>query len=384
MSAIIVTSLLLAPWAGGLSALANPPPPAATTRPMADSDVEAEREAIDAEIQCQMELVDLSGEYNVDRILGDSVRLDRLAKRIGRFTQVNPAHPASDRFRLTRWEAMYFSATLRGESLDAIFLEIDEMPGGPVSSELRDEAEYWRLRIEVNRVRSLEARGLSDGAEAIQLMRQFVLAHSESPYAVPLCEKIIEHLGNAGQFDAVDEYIALLEKYHPRHPITKTMAGRQRLRRAVGLTWQPALIGLDGRPMDWNAIAAKPGPTFVVFWSPRHGPAEDFLKRIVRLRDRDGFSGANILTIALARDASEVAKALDRLNVKEPAAQEKRIWRSGLCEQYGIRTLPTVLMLDEGGKLRGFFEPRSWNMQQDFDALIQRFETNVKPIHESE
>lgn len=372
MGANIVTLLLLASAICGLAERNAPAEPAATSAPIAVSEVEAERMAIDAEIQCQMELVDLSGEYSVDRILGDSVKLDRLAKRIGRFTQANPGHPACDRLRLARWEAMYFSATLRGESLDAIFLEINEMPGGPISSELRDEAEYWRLRIEVNRVRSLEAQGLSDGAEAIQLMRQFVSAHSESPYAVPLCEKIIDHLGDAGEFDEADHFIALLENYHPRHPVTRTMAGRQRLRRAVGLVWRPAVIGLDGRPMDWNAISAKRGPTLVVFWSPRHGPSEELLQMLLRLRDRDRFSTANILSIALARDPVEVATALKRLNVNEPAAIEKRIWRSGLCNQFGIRTLPTLLMLDEEGALRGVFEPVGWNIQHDLDAALNR------------
>lgn len=341
-----------------------------STAPTTQAGSPDSRAAIDADIRDLLRSADEAGEKPLETMTRDAEALAALAARIADYLRNHSADPDRDSLTLARWKAIYLAATLRGESLSELSREIDERLKADPSSELRDEAEYWRLRMAVNQIRAKQVRGQSDGAEAVVLMRAFVEAHPASPHAVMLSKEVIEALFRRGDLAGAADSLEVLRRHHPNHAVTRSLVGMRRLLESVGQPWRPALTALDGRPLDWSALDG--GPAIVIFWSPTHTPSRRLLQIVRDFRASEAVR-IGVVTIAVHRNAEAVVKVLSELGVDFPAALEKDAWRSKVIDEYGIRTLPTALMLDNEGRLVSIFAPRGWNMRADFEAAARSF-----------
>lgn len=326
---------------------------------------------IDAEISRLIGTADVAGEIPIESMKASAEQLHALAGRIERYFHAGMDSANRDRLTLARWEAIYLAATLRGESLDEIANELGDALKENPSPQLRDAAEYWRLRISLNYVRSEQALGRMNESDAVRIMTRFLKAHPTSAYSVPLAEKILYGLYEIGDLLEAERCIQILEKHHSKNVMTKTLAGRYQLHRAVGQSWRPVLMGLDHRPTDWTLESGA--PTLVIFWSPSHGPSKRMLQIAQGLQSKLGIDRFRVVTIAVHKDVAAILRELEALGVSFPTACEHEAWQSKLVNDFGIRTLPMVFMLDREGRLVSFFEPLGWEMKADFEKAVARF-----------
>ncbi|MBK8267016.1 MAG: hypothetical protein IPK83_01395 [Planctomycetes bacterium] len=364
----IFTASLINPIWFAAAALLIPAPmvfaQSTSTAPAAKSELTE----IDAEIDRLIEAADVAGENPIESMKASAEQLHALAGHIEQYLHAGMDKANWDRLTLARWEAIYLSATIRGEGLDEIANELGDALNENPSPQLRDAAEYWRLRISLNYVRSEQALGRMNESDAVRIMTRFLKAHPTSAYAVPLAEKILYGLYEVGDLTEAEACIQILEKHHSKNVMTKTLAGRYRLHRAVGQTWRPVLMGLDHRPTDWTLESGM--PTLVIFWSPSHGPSRRMLQIAQGLQSKRGIDRFRVVTIAVHKDVAAILRELETLGVSFPTACEREAWQSRLVNEFGIRTLPMVFMLDRKGRLASFFEPRGWEMKADFEGAV--------------
>ncbi len=376
LQAGLLATLLSAALSGGSAAGHADEPetqPAAQTPPR-DDDC-PERDELDARIHQLLRTARPVGDEPLKEMEEEAAALLDLAERIGRHLDARPDEPQRERLLLAKLNALYIGGMLRGEGLERIDAEIATLDSAALSGAMRETIDYWRFRDRLNRLRARQALGQADSDEAIALIRAFVDANPGSTHAVAMIEKVIDDCYADNDLAAAASYLDLLMQHHPRHVATAALVGRHRLRSAIGTEFRPQLFMLDGAAIDWNAVRGR--PVFLVFWSPSHGPSTRMIEHLKSFRLREGTDAFSVVTIALHRSASIVRERLAALDAAPPAdisswthGHEPAEWRSAVADEYGIRTLPLVLLIDSEGTLREMFEPRGWQMRRDFEESM--------------
>lgn len=360
-------------WPAAVRAEETKTQPAAQSPPR-DDDC-PERDELDARINQLLRTARPVGAEPLKEMEEEAAALLDLAERIGRHLDARPDEPQRERLMLAKLNALYIGGMLRGEGLERIDAEIATLDSAALSGTIREVVDYWRFRDRLNRLRARQALGQADSDEAIALIRAFVDANPGSTHAVAMIEKVIDACYAGNDLPAAEAYLDLLVQHHPRHVATAALVGRHRLRSAIGTEFRPSLFTLDGAPIDWTKARGR--PVFIVFWSPTHGPSTRMIEHLKTFRLREGTDRFSVVTIALHRNSSIVRDKLAALDAAPPAdiaswthGHEPAEWRSAVADEYGIRALPLVLLIDENGILRELFEPRGWQMRRDFEESM--------------
>jgi hypothetical protein len=98
-----------------------------------------------------------------------------------------------------------------------------------------------------------------------------------------------------------------------------------------------------------------------VFWAPRHQNSVELLRRAAKMQERVEPEALGLVTIAMDVEQEAVREVLRDVNPVGPAAWDRRAWSSDLASEFGIRSLPVVLLLDRQSRLQRCFLPESWD-----------------------
>ncbi len=284
--------------------------------------------------------------------------LQDLAQQIGRFLEEFPDDPAFVRLTLSRLEAIYISCTVRGSGFARINQEAEKLRASD-SPELKEAGEYWQLRVRLNEIEARRALGEKLDGAAVDAMRGFIDRYPASVRSIPLIEKVVQIALELNNDAWIDSLMGLMTKYHPDHPSTRSLEGRVRLRRNLGRPWRPALRTLDDREFDWKITAGR--PTVVLFWASAHSPSVRTLGVLRSIRSRIKDAEFNVVAIAVERDAESATRALAQADLICHPTILRDSWKSELTQAYGIRSLPTILLLDDKLQLKTIIEPKEWN-----------------------
>lgn len=351
------------------AAEARPPAaqPASASAP-AESEPASERAALLDLVARAFATPSTTEQDHLAQMLNEAETMQYVVDRISRFIERHPGDPARPQLEIARMRAQYLGACLSGQRPRQFYDEARRLAAQAASPDVRETAEYWQLRDELDRLHARQARG--DDTQHLQLerMSSFVDAHPHSPLSVPLLATIYDHGVRAGDSAAIDRSLTLLRNHHPRHVTTTTIEGRERLRRNIGHRWQPALIRLDASTFDWHGTLRE--VTLVVFWAPGHAPSVDVLRRLGELRRDAPVGRLALATISIGGDADRAREALAEFGLEATAAIEKEGWKSPLTLEYGIRTLPTLLVLDAEGVLKRVVEQEDWTLAARLPEML--------------
>lgn len=315
----------------------------------------------------------------IARVRAETDRLAATIERIERFLEQHPGDLIRDRLELAKLRLVFLLTTLRGQTFDRLRSETVRITAAAPVGELKAAAAYWRLQINMGRspaswaahaehATTLRAAGDNLSAE--------LAAHSERYRSAVTSVRIVERLARDAMtrrdFPAVEHWLGILEAHHPRHVATAALAGSARLHRAMGEPWRPEFETIDGRRLAWDEL--RGAVVAIVFWAPRHRPALELLRA---LRDRQAELGSGtlgVVAVALHSDPAGVRQAIADLGVKWPCVCDGRGWDSPLAHAFGIRGLPTVLLLDRSGVLAAVLTPDTLNidtrLQDAVDDLL--------------
>lgn len=302
-------------------------------------------------------------------MLNHAEALQYLAERIDRFLESNPGDPETRRLTLAKLEAVYIACTLTGNGFERIDEEA-RILSNSASPELQEAAEYWKLRLLLNQIDASIARGAKPDGTEMKAMREFIDRYPASLRSIPFIERTVNQSLESGDEATVQAMLNLMQEHHPRHPAARSLAGRYALRQSVGRTWQPALTMPDGRPFSWDSI--KGLPTVVVFWAFEHSPSLKTLGVLSSFRAEHPQKQFNIVTIAIDRDAEATVRKIGELQLNCYQTVERDAWKSKLTFEFGVRSLPLILLLDKELKLVTIIEPREWNTGPRLTAALSQ------------
>ncbi len=270
-----------------------------------------------------------------------------------------------DRLLVEKMAVLFELLTLEGRGLEPLDNLAMEARSHEPGESLATAADYWRLRVALSqsdrRTGSQPAAGV-----ALKLVEQYLDSHPRSPYAAVLIEEVIDAAYGSRDFDSVDRLLGRLKRDFADHPTTKALVGGDRLRRAIGEVWSPNITDTSGIGVDWAAMRGK--PVVVVFWASWDVASQRALRQIASWPGFGGSDRAAMVAISLDRQPAEAATFLEKVGVRATVCCDGRGWQSELATAWGIRSLPVVLILDEGGRLRAVVS----GVGSDFDKRLRQ------------
>lgn len=153
---------------------------------------------------------------------------------------------------------------------------------------------------------------------------------------------------NAEETEAREYYTKLAEGYPEAEPGKKAAGALRRL----DLVGKPIVLkgkGTDGKPID---AAQYRGKTLLIsFWAKWAGPAQRDLPEVAKVYEKNKAKGFEVVGVCLDNDKADLdaflkATPLPWAQVFEPGGMESR-----LAVEFGIISLPTMILVDPDGKV---------------------------------
>lgn len=254
-----------------------------------------------------------------------------------------------DRLLIEKMAVLFELLTLQGRPLDALEKLATEARSHNPGEALATAADYWRLRVALTRTDRV-TKSQSAAGSGLKLVEQYLDAHPQSPYAAVLIEEVVDEAYAARDLEAVDRLLGLLKRDLPGHPTTTALVGADRLRRAEGELFAPAMTDVGGRAVDWMSMRGH--PTLVLFWASWDVASQRVLRQIAAWPGMGGAESGALVAISLDRASSEAEAGLAKAGLVGVLCCDGKGWQSPEAEAWGIRSLPVALILDEGGRLR--------------------------------
>jgi hypothetical protein len=263
-----------------------------------------------------------------------------------------------------RMRLIFERTVLRGDSFESLeqaageALEAD--PDGPAGA----AATYWLLRIELTRLAETPATAATDDLR-IRRTIQFVRRHQQDYSCIGLVEEALRLAYTVRDFAAADRLLSLLRRNAPNDVRLTAVLGQDRLRRALGETWAPLLRSADGAPVDWRGLNDR--PVLVVFWASWDTASRRLLSELNDYNTFRNQQRPQLMLVSLDENAESASAALARHSIAAIDAREPHGWAAPTANDWGIRILPAVLVLDKEGRLRHFAQGPSRRLLSDVE-----------------
>ncbi|MFV0468950.1 MAG: redoxin domain-containing protein [Dysgonomonas sp.] len=111
------------------------------------------------------------------------------------------------------------------------------------------------------------------------------------------------------------------------------------------------LPGFDGKEIALSDYVGKNKAVLVDFWASWCGPCIKEMPNVVAAYAKFKDKGFEIVGISLDKDKSAWEAATKRLSMAWPQMSDLKGWESEGAALYGIKSIPTTLLLDKDGKI---------------------------------
>jgi thiol-disulfide isomerase/thioredoxin len=183
---------------------------------------------------------------------------------------------------------------------------------------------------------------------------------------------VLFHLATANEFNgdedkARKQYGELVKNYTATDAGKKATGALHRLD-LVGNSLVIKGTGLRNEAVDSSQYHGK--PVLVVFWATWATPAVEDLPRLKKLYDSFHARGLEVIGVNLDNDRRELDAFLANNPVAWPQIFEPGGTESRLAVEYGIISLPTMLLCDDNGKVVNRSVRNSLELEAQLDKLL--------------
>jgi len=215
----------------------------------------------------------------------------------------------------------------------------------------KDLAAYYKYRA-INAAYSLKADAKDDGKAQETYLADLAKFVKDYP-ASPDTADALWQLGNGAEFagkeaDALGHYKLLTEK-HASSNFAKKAAGAIKRIEAVGRPARFAGDGLDGSPVDTAQYRGK--VVLVHYWATWCDACCAEMPRLAAAREKFGGKGFEVVGVNIDTDVQKAVAKAKQLRMDWPQIQDKGGLDGDVAAQFGIVILPTMMLLDESGKV---------------------------------
>ena len=212
-------------------------------------------------------------------------------------------------------------------------------------------ASYFKYRA-INSAYSLKVDGKDDGKAQETYLADLAKFVKDYPIADDAADALWQ-LGNGAEFagkehDALGYYKKLAE-YHGKSNFAKKSAGAIKRLDAVGRPARFAGDGLNGSPVDTAELRGK--VVLVHYWATWCDACVAEMPKLANAREKFGAKGFEIVGVNIDTDAQKALAKARQLQIDWPQIQDKGGLDGELASQFGIVILPTMMLLDESGKV---------------------------------
>jgi thiol-disulfide isomerase/thioredoxin len=210
---------------------------------------------------------------------------------------------------------------------------------------------YYKYRA-INAAYALKADGKEDAKAQETYMAdlaEYVKKHPESDDAADA----LWQLGNGAEFagkelDAMGHYKTIAEK-HEKSNFAKKAVGAVKRLEAVGRPARFAGEGLNGSAVDTADLRGK--VVLVHYWATWCEACVADMPKLAAARTKFAAKGFEVVGVNIDTDAQKALAKANELRMDWPQIQEKGGLDGDLSTQFGIVILPTMMLLDESGKV---------------------------------
>ncbi len=278
-------------------------------------------------------------------------RAGLVVKQVEVLGRVVEAAQAEEKAFWVKQLAETLSAAVQEKALDDGIARLEKLAAG-LSAEPPLEA-YVLFRLASARYAwNMQQKGADvDKVQAAWLeeLRQFVEKHPTAPDAA---EALLQ-MGIAEEFsdrekEAIERYGRIVKDFPESNAGRKARGAIRRLE-SVG---QPlALEGktTDGRPLSIRSLEGR--PVLVHYWATWCEPCKVDMARIRELHEKYGPKRLAVVGIALDGDRKQLSGYLASKPLPWPCLHEAGGLDGRLAEEFGVLTLPTMILVGADGKV---------------------------------
>ena len=109
----------------------------------------------------------------------------------------------------------------------------------------------------------------------------------------------------------------------------------------------------DGQELSVMSIVKENKLTILDFWASWCGPCRQEMPNMVQLYDMYQPKGLAIIGISLDENHDQWVKAIEEMGMKWPQMSDLKGWNSAAAQQFRVRAIPHIIILDQKGCIVG-------------------------------
>ena len=211
--------------------------------------------------------------------------------------------------------------------------------------------QWYALQDETDDIRQKE---IEERIEAIMnnqriFTEDFVTENTNSIVAAYLLRRELSYNMEVAELDS---FIALIDTTLHGSSYMKELKGQAETMRAVAIG-QPApdfaLADTSGNSLALSDLSGEYDYLLIDFWAAWCGPCRQENPNLVAIYDDYHDKGFEILGVSFDRTREEWIKAIHSDNLSWPQISDLQYWQSAAGKLYGIRSIPSNVLLNEEG-----------------------------------
>ncbi|MBU0618385.1 MAG: TlpA family protein disulfide reductase [Planctomycetes bacterium] len=272
-----------------------------------------------------------------------------------------PGGPRRDEVVRLELKALFEIGTLSGGEFEPLRKQVEEYLAHPPSEATLHEAAYWKIRCE--RLARVAAASQPSSAPvghrdeaALVAYRDYIERYPRSRYVPRMVTELFDAATEAGNLDEQRRLVELLGREFKEHAVTRLLAAQLSRQEAVGKPFSLTFRTWDGTEIDTARWQGR--PVLVVVWA-------GFCARCrASVPEIDAFRAEHpeLLVVGVNLDESEreMTAACRELGLAWPQFNDGMGWANRFVRHWGVRRIPSVFVVDRGGRLVGIRGADAW------------------------
>lgn len=257
-------------------------------------------------------------------------------------------------------EMLFEIGSLDGGDYEALRARVNAFLNSPTSSATtRAEAAYWQIvlaRLAPGPFPDSQpaTRVTGDDPHLLAAYAKYVRTYPTGRFVPRMCQLLFADAERQGRTDRMRQIVEQLERDFPHHLTTEQLAGALRLHEQIG---KPFPLESITAPEPVEIQPPKRGVVLIVVWS-----SDEAALAVARRVEAFRLAHPGVTVIGLNVDSSreQFQQGVAALRANWPQHWHE-LGRAGpFCRQWGIRRVPTVLVLGPGARLVGAFVDDGW------------------------
>lgn len=301
-------------------------------------------------------------------------------ERVNLLFKVIKVAPASEQLNFTKQAVDSLAAAYQTGLYEAASERLDQYASqeGPIAP----YAAYRKVLAEY----SLEAD--QPGSDYIKVQKAFLEKLAKFIDRFPTSEEtpdVLFQLASINEFNAEEDaartYYQRLVKDFPDKPVGKKAVGALKRLDLVGKTIELSGAGTGGKAVNADEFRGK--TLLITFWTTAADPVRRDLPELLKVYQKYQPKGFAVLGVNLDADRATLDAFLKETPLPWPLIHEPGGMDSRLADEYGIISLPTMILVDAEGKVLNRNIRTSGELERFLDKLLTSTEAARRPAGET-